>query len=261
MKFDVAIGNPPYNGKGHPLYLKIGKKVKEFSKKVIWLCPTQWVKCQTNKDYEFYKNHFKCEYYEDVGNPFPDADISNSLGVFVFGDKKLVDLNEITWSRFENPKLAKEIFEKIKRYAEKENLAKYNNCERNFNYYVNAGKIRGHVDKECKPRWDWTTLFGEEQRKNFNKFEKENWFHWNFKTKTECKNFIASTETDILMFALYVVKFNNDNTSGKVSEYIPYFGDYTKEWTEEMIQKELGLTDKEVEYIHKEMKDFGWKAK
>ena len=27
-----------------------------------------------------------------------------------------------------------------------------------------------------------------------------------------------------------------------------------------MIQKELGLTDEEVEYIHEEMKDFGWKA-
>ena len=61
------------------------------------------------------------------------------------------------------------------------------------------------------------------------------------------------------MFAYYITKLNN-NCCPAYFELMPWFGDYTHEWTEDMIQKELGLTDEEVNYIHEEMKEFGWKA-
>ena len=61
------------------------------------------------------------------------------------------------------------------------------------------------------------------------------------------------------MFAHYICKTNQANNNQNIA-LIPWFGDYTKQWTEDMIAKELGLTQEEVDYIHEEMKPFGWKA-
>ena len=71
--------------------------------------------------------------------------------------------------------------------------------------------------------------------------------------------FTNTTETDILMFALYIVKANNSNSEGSM-RLMPWLGNYTHEWTETEIAKKLKLTDEEVDYIHKEMKNFGWKV-
>lgn len=258
MKFDVVIGNPPYEGQGNPLYLQILEVVNKVSDKVVWLCPAQWVLCgKYNKWYQHYIDTLKCEDYQHIDSPFKDAGLANKVGIYTFGKNKIINLNEIKWTKFNNQILSKCIADKIGLYCNKENLGMYKLIDNNYAYYVNASTIRGNVH-ESKPCWDWTTLFGETQRKVFTKNTKK-WMFWNFKTEKECKNFIASTETDILMFALYIVKFNNNMNRGE-TDNMPWFGDYTKEWTEPMIQKELGLTDEEVEYIHEEMKPFGWKA-
>ena len=82
----------------------------------------------------------------------------------------------------------------------------------------------------------------------------------NLRLKNECLNFIDFTEQDIIMFGLYIVKQNNNSYPGYF-KLMPWFGDYTKKWTENEIAKKLKLTKEEVEYIHQEMKNFGWKAK
>lgn len=83
---------------------------------------------------------------------------------------------------------------------------------------------------------------------------------WSFSSEEECINFIKSTETDILMFGLYAMKDSMNIRRGEL-KLMSWLSDYTHPWTEEMIQKELGITDEELEYIHEEMKDFGWKVK
>ena len=50
-KFDVIVGNPPYDGKGNTLYLQILEKVNVNNNRVIWLCPTQWVKNYKDSKY------------------------------------------------------------------------------------------------------------------------------------------------------------------------------------------------------------------
>ena len=103
-------------------------------------------------------------------------------------------------------------------------------------------------------------MFGEPQKNNFKFYQSKEWNHWKFKTKNECLNFIDFTEQDIIMFGLYIVKQNNNSYPGYF-KLMPWFGDYTKKWTENEIAKKLKLTKEEVDYIHKEMKNFGWKAK
>ena len=262
-KFDVVIGNPPYEGKGNPLYLQILEYCNKISKEIIWLCPSQWVKTYKDSNYLLNVKNNTCKNlieHQHISNPFNDAIVANEIGIYIFGDaKQYEDYNEIRWERFNNIILAKNICKKLKVY--KDNLKNHvitDNSEEKTGFWVNNSRIRGSV-RESKPLWDWTTLFGQKQHNNF-KFDKNpRWNHWQFNSVVECKNFISSTETDICMFAYYITKLNN-NCCPAYFELMPWFGDYTHEWTEDMIQKELGLTDEEVNYIHEEMKEFGWKA-
>lgn len=262
-KFDCNIGNPPYAGNGKPLYLRVLEQVKPMADETIWLCPSQWVKNYKDSAYIAEMKKTICKNlieHENVGNPFSDACLGNEVTIFHFGKaNRYEDYEDIRLERFANPALAKTIWNKFETYAH--NLGEKTRVDLNKKKYVYASEVRGNVH-DSKPCWSWTTLFGKEQRNTIyeTKMVECHWHFWNFDTNTECKNFIASTETDILMFALYIGKVHNKNNAVTLS-LIPWFGDYTHEWTEDMIQKELGLTDEEVAYIHEEMKEFGWKTR
>lgn len=259
-KFDVIVGNPPYEGQGNPLYLQILEVCHKIANKIIWLCPSQWVKVYKEKEYiKNVKKNCPLISHKHISNPFENAGLANEIGIYVFGKSdKYENYDEIKMERFSNPVLAKSIISKFENYTD--NL--FNHCKQdnNLDFYVNAAQIRGNQDlKTNKPKWDWTTLFGTNQRIDYKK-EKGSYIFWNFSTENECKNFIASTETDIFMFSIYVVKNHQKNPYCNY-ELMPWFGDYTKKWTENEIAKKLKLTKEEVEYIHQEMKNFGWKAK
>jgi hypothetical protein len=265
MKFDLIIGNPPYEGKGNPLYLQILEKVNVNNNRVIWLCPSQWVK--NYKDSNFLDNLKKntCNnlvFHTFIGNPFDGALTANEVGIFVFGEGKKENYETIRMERFLNAKLAKSIWNKFNVWNEKfGNIDDHNKIDLKKKYFVRAQWIRGNQDlKTNKPKWDWTTLFGTDQKNNFSFKPNDLTNYWNFSTIEECKNFIASTETDILMFAHFISKINCNNNN-QVLAMIPWLGDYTHEWTEAEIAKMLKLTKEEVDYIHQEMKNFGWKAK
>lgn len=92
----------------------------------------------------------------------------------------------------------------------------------------------------AKPHWDWTTVFNENNRKEFKTSIESlislSFSFWNFSTEAECKNFVKYTETDIVMFLLYCVKINN--TIGPTElVFLPWMKDYTSEWTEEKNSK------------------------
>lgn len=260
-KFDVIVGNPPYEGNGNPLYLQILEKVNVNNNRVIWLCPTQWVKNYKDSNYLTNVKNITCSnlvFHEFIGNPFEDAATANEVGIFVFGEGKKENYETIRMERFLNAELTKSIWNKFKKVS---SIGEYTRVDFNKKYYVHASEVRGHYFGGKNFCWDWTTLFGEEQRvKFYNEKPTGHWHFWNFNTINECKNFVASTETDILMFAHYIGKVHNKNNEITIS-LIPWLGDYTHEWTEKEIAKKLKLTKEEVEYIHQEMANFGWKAK
>ncbi len=261
-KFDVIVGNPPYEGQGNPLYLKIAEICVKNCEKVIWLCPTQWTNTLKNvKWYDYYKENLNCEFFLSVGNPFDNAALANEVGIYVFGENK-IDLNELVYNKFKNANLVKSIWEKNLNFIKiNKSIWDFNQIDYKKKYYVHNTGIRGNV-KDSKPLWDWTTLFGSTAHTDFSKetvvFDSRQ-IMWNFNTISECENFISCYETDIMMFMLYCVKMNNNNHRGECA-YIPWFGDYTHEWTEIEIANKLKLTKEEVEYIHQEMTNFGWKA-
>ena len=260
MKFDVCIGNPPFSGKGNPLYLQILEKCNVIAKNIVWICPSQWVKNYKDSSYLTNVKNNTCKNlisHEHISNPFNDAAVANEIGIYVFGNAdQYEDYEKIRLERFKNTILAKSIWKKFEDYVD--NIEKHDKIDLNKSYYVRAQWIRGHF-LNGKPMWDWTTLFGKDQKINFSFKPTDNTNYWNFDTEIECLNFIKSTETDICMFAHFIGKVNCNNNN-QTLELIPWFSDYTHEWTEDMIAQELGLTGVEVDYIHTEMKDFGWKA-
>lgn len=261
-KFDIIIGNPPYEGKGHPLYLQILEICCKIANKIIWLCPSQWVKNYKDSAYlKKIKDHCPLISHNHISNPFDDACLANEVGIYEFGaNNKYENYDEIKLERFSNPKLAKSIISKFENYTD--NLwkhDKFNTKEKVYDKFcVNATWLRGHF-LAGKLAWDWPTLFSEENRIRYDFKKMSCTHHWYFNTKNECKNFVSANETDICMFANYVAKINNSTTSLQLT-LIPYLKDYTHAWTEQEIANELGLTQKEVDYIHEEMKPFGWKA-
>lgn len=261
MKFDLVIGNPPYTRGGkdtRPLYIEILSKIIENAKKTIWICPTQWVfgyNIKGNVINDF-KNKYFLSDYEHITNPFENTNMANLIGIYTFDNNpNKIDYEEIFYNQFSNPEMTKNILQKYKNYPK--HLSDYNNIEHNYKFYVNAMLIRGTIDQTTgKKKWDWTTLFGETQRTVFDKKLKDRIVFWNMKTLEECKKFVTENEYDVMEFAQFMGKSNLNI----FLELTPWFDDYTVLRTENEIANMLKLTTEEVEYIHQEMKNFGWKA-
>ena len=261
MKFDLIVGNPPYEGKGKPLYLQILAHLMPYAKEVVWICPTQWTKAWKDIPYtaELKKSTLNCLIdHECMPSPFEDAAICQGVAVYHFGEAdKYESYEDLRYEKFSNVELAKSIISKLEAH---ESLTEHVR-NRNGNYYVNFESQRGH--HECGiPKWDWLTLMPEEWKSDFNQKKDTKGtdrIYFKFDTEEEARNFIGSTETDIAMFALSICKSNRHIIQSTIS-YIPWLGDYTRSWNDDQIAAELGLTKEEVDYIHEEMKNFGWKC-
>lgn len=267
MKFDLIVGNPPYEGKGKPLYLQILAALMPYAKDVVWICPTQWTKAWKDIPYtaELKKTTLNCLIeHENMASPFEDAAICQGVGVYHFVPRKsnseadkYENYEDLKYEKFKNVELVKSIIPKLEAH---ENISEH---VRNGNggYYVNFESQRGHHEGGL-PKWDWLTLMPEDWKSDFSPKKDTKGtdrIFFRFDSVAESKNFITSTETDIAMFALSICKANRHIIQTTIS-YIPWLNDYTRAWTDEDIAKELGLTKEELDYIHEEMKNFGWKC-
>ena len=263
MKFDLIVGNPPYEGAGKPLYLQILAHLMPYAKEVVWICPTQWTKAWKDIPYtaELKKTTLNCLIdHENMPSPFEDANLFNEVAVYHLGEAdKYEDYEDLYYERFENPVIAKSIISKLANFEN--HLSDFVNTGKG-NYYAVMARIRGHF-LLGKPKWDWVTLFGEDQRTSSNApkatTSQKQYKYFRFDTKSEWSNFIEATETDISAFALYAAKISS-NLNSKDIALMPLLGDYTRSWNDDQIAAELGLTKEELDYIQEEMKNFGWKC-
>lgn len=267
MHFDKVIMNPPYNGTSH-LYIKLTAIAKEHADKVVCLSPALdyysfGTKGDALKDRNKLAPYFKGYTSENKTNEF-GATFDKDLYILEFENTNApLDFSELFFDRLLNKELTKQIFEKFKAYNSLEGKLNTSLDEiKKWPYNCYIASVRGHRNQETgKYIADWTTLFNPSIMYEFEEYkgDSKSVRSFGFNTKEECLNFVNYCDSDIFMFAYYLMK-----TSIKVNSinfrYVPCMPIYTKAWTDEEIAQEIGLTDEEVAYIHEEMKDFGYKA-
>lgn len=268
MKFDKIIMNPPFTGDEH-LYLRITEKSSNYANDIVCLTPiVAYISFGANKRVSTLRNNLqqKFESFECVHSTEFGAIIGSDIYILKFRDGvNPIDLDDLFFDRYKNPKLAKIIFNKFKDYGS--DLKPYfNNTKekiKSHKYNCYMPYIRGTL-KNGVICWDWTTLFAPTIKYEFEEYKgkanPDSLRSFGFDTKEECKNFVDYCDSDIVMFAIHFMKLNFHIHASNFT-YVPCMPTYTKSWTDDEIAKELGLTQEEVDYIHDEMKDFGYKAR
>lgn len=256
----TIIGNPPYNGKGEKLYLKIMSACTNFSDRAVWIIPTDFIdnpRIQENVNYkhiEILNRSFEeFDRIETVVGDakFEDAAFFSDVGIFVFGGKKQ-DLLELRWNKFSDPIKYKKITEIVDAYLIGKKTIGTEQGKKNT-WYIQLSEIRGH-----RRAWDWPTIISAKRYtpiKNVpeSALKLKNQYI-GFSTTQECQNFIDWCNTDLAMFLNFLYKFNQHTKYDCVPVY-----DFSKPIDENWAFNEIGLSEYK-NFIKEEMKDYGYKC-
>lgn len=253
-KFDLIIGNPPYSlvHAADQGYITVLDKIYDNSDHIIWICPARWSACSHTKQQNVLDFRKKCKLtsFDLIGNPFKNANVEN-VGIFEFNKNidNNINISDVYYTRFSNKEIASKILNKIDEYL-KNHYSMKTIMNLNNKIKLICPMLRGNIHNGVKA-WDWTTILSKKDAKKG--------FIFGFNTKNEKNNFLEYINTDIIYFIIFATKDDRNNTPYIFSK-IPLMDNYNIIWTDKMIADEIGLTEEEVDYIHEEMKNFGWKA-
>lgn len=283
MKFDVVVGNPPFNGGGKPLFMQIVKTIYDNYLNEGGLIrvvhPTTLVDNKFElKLYNDYKDIkvISFDFSHELRDMFKGAEIGNGIGIFTYGKNGQYDLlgDEIKAIRFgEDYYKDKEIIETIlsncgqtigelPNYvyigSDKSKKTTINELNSKYDIFISFSRNRGHIDRKTGGlKWDWTTLIPEKRLKVLDKLDDvgQNVIYLN--SKNEGIEYIKWSVTDIVNFIVLFFKNNLTNSKSLFSR-IPLpisSGDYS----DESVMKHFGLSKDQMEYIHNKVKKYGIK--
>jgi len=252
MKFDLIIGNPPYN---RGLDLKILKEIYELGEKICLVHPTTWLYDNKNinklfiSTKELVKDNFIL--YEKVENANKLFGIALFTDVFItFIDKNQGGIGDRIYDIdiHGDSDIYRSLKDRILKYCKKTNLLDNVSYSNNKDWEVGFSGIRGNPG----------SLYSFIQKNN----ESE---HINTKTKyllkfgfdneSEAINFKDYLKTKIARFCLSIYKINQHLDRGELAS-VPYIPTYTRPWTDEDVAKELGLTEEELAWAINWIEDF-----
>ena len=268
MKFDYIIMNPPYC---RNLHLKILNEAINHSDDVVNLSPIRWLQdplaeYKRNSDWK----KFKCirERIEDIeiisakdASDLFSASFTTSLGIYHI-------TNNGSWTGFERNSVIKKVIESgniglpvttyknanKKCFVLLKGIDGTSHVERGQRpdgfilrkevhygkYFVNGKSTNGKTLEECKASNVMAT------NGNINE-----WRIVEFDTENEAQNFYTFTKTK---FVRYIYLNEGTGTLNPQPKFLPWLGDYTHPWTDEMLYKYFNLSDDEIRIIESEIK-------
>ena len=317
VKWNLVVMNPPYAGKGDPLFMKIAKVIYdnclEDTGALVSINPTS----VTDNTYDTVSAKLKKKYghmnvsdfiYDPEFRTAFDAAIGTGICITIFsksgkynlwsdfvkerrfgqknwdmrksivvekvnaklGDGKVVDgavptksiASFIGFGKW--TKDIKDIDENSSEEAKNlwdEYMDRFNSYGSKFNgkNVVVLAYNRGNVSAVGEHKWDWTTLQSDEYLKVQTHLPNMSQFNIPFETKSEAVNLIKWLNTDFIMYI--VSHYKTQMTNNKILfKLLPQPPKLDGNYSDEVLMAHFNLTREEMDWIHSEMKDFGWKV-
>lgn len=300
MEFDLIVTNPPYAGKGKPLFMEITKTLYENcltnDGKLVSINPTSIVDKTFIMDGS---DEAKDTGYNDLmvesinfdsrySRVFGQAEIKTGICVVTYSKKsnKTLFSDEIREKRFGkeiwqmrmsiiNKSMFDENGVRRKMIGEYGGFFSVVDSDRNIRIkkseehqrdidktkesIVIISQLTGGKKSDGTQGWDWVTLHSEPY---FNVGIKLPDIHYHaipFNQKQESINLVKWINTDFIAFIVNHYKFNVSNTQTMMNR-LPQPPMTNGDFSDDVIRKTFGLTQKEIDWIHEKMKNFGWKV-
>lgn len=251
MKFDLIVGNPPYD---RSLHLKILEHLLEFAKEIVWISPVRWLqdplaKYKKTSDLLKYKNTILTKLKEvevviakDAVKLFDNYDFDNDLAIY--------HLDAESTEVFDTRKLYHNVW-----FLDKVVERTVNEIDSVYDYWLDKNSLDLTI-----PFVRMTALIGSRTHK-YKLFPKQHDTAFaknakkvgglNFDTQEEAENFFNYMQTDFIKFLGITIK----RDVHVPLTFIPYMNDYTRPWTDKDLFELFNITEEEQKIIHDTVKE------
>ena len=258
-KFDVAIMNPPYDGK---LHLEILEKVIPIADKVINISPIDWLMNPYGGSVYNQFKHLKFNSIENVGlikNIFNLDRASYTGGIYTIDknanltpDKFLYKFISIDFKNYIDEKILSSIIKKTIDCDNLENHIVSGEINDKTKYTIVMPKLVGNPGEKTYKlyvrgsRWDKIFYKGlykgktaSETKKKLKNVKNYTIFDYiEFNTKKEAENWIKSGETNFIKFMQIIQSVD----ANRRCSHTPYMGDYTQVWDDKRFCEFFNIT-------------------
>jgi len=262
-KFDIVVGNPPYN---QMIDMDFLSKSHDISDIILYVHPATWLLDEKCRQKKFINTKKK------VGNDLINIKLFNGNSLFgivlavpcvisyinknmkhdgIVSIDKIRDIEVIydnlsQINKFSDLLIYPKLKDRIVKKALAANLLQFKGVI-NGKYYVNISQITGNCvtnSNKSMVKDDFYTMITKNYK--IENISKQQTFA--FETQEEADNFLLYLKSRLARFCLSIFKVNKNIHRGELA-IIPWL-DFKKKWTDEELCVEFNLTKEEKDFIY-----------